>query len=114
MNLQSAYEGDHCEAQGNCVGNAICSGEKICRCLDNYVAKNGLCCMLKIEIFIKNEKKIFFSLVKNLNALCINSSECWSQYCLNAQCACAPGYEPSDDRTGCRMYLWMSSLEFNI
>jgi hypothetical protein len=60
LNLQSAYEGDHCEAQGNCVGNAICSGEKICRCLDNYVAKNGLCCMLKIEMFIKNAEKDFF------------------------------------------------------
>jgi hypothetical protein len=59
-------------------------------------------------------KKRFLFLVKNLNVACTNHTECWSQYCLNSQCTCAPGYEPYDDRTGCRMYLWMSVFEINI
>jgi hypothetical protein len=45
LNLRYAYEGELCEVQDSCIGNTICSGEKICRCLENYTAKNGLCCM---------------------------------------------------------------------
>jgi hypothetical protein len=42
-----AYQGDDCRVEQNCIRNAICREEK-CQCMENYMVKNGVCCMLKI------------------------------------------------------------------
>lgn len=51
----------------------------------------------------QREENVFISrLDKSLNAVCSNSSECWSNYCTSSRCACPSGYEPREDNSGCR------------
>ncbi|CAF4961111.1 unnamed protein product, partial [Rotaria sp. Silwood1] len=85
INRRYAYEGENCEVNENCIDNAICS-EKKCTCRPDFPARNGLC-------------------LKNLNVVCTNPTECWSQYCLNSRCQCAPGYEPSSNQIDCKRKL---------
>ncbi|CAF0909261.1 unnamed protein product [Rotaria sordida] len=85
INNRSAYEGEHCEVNENCIENTICS-EKRCKCIQDYTAKNGLC-------------------FKNLNSVCASHTECWSQHCSNSRCVCAPGYENPDNQAYCKRKL---------
>lgn len=45
----------------------------------------------------------------------MNNDECWSDYCSNSRCACAPDREPIDNGTNCRMNLLIKfCLKFYI
>jgi hypothetical protein len=51
----------------------------------------------------KKKKRLSLSaLVKRLNLTCSLNAECWSSYCFNSRCQCAPDYEPEPDNNRCR------------
>jgi len=59
----------------------------------------------------KNDKNKIFCLVKSLNSVCTNDTECWSNYCLNSLCKCGPGYELINNSTDCRMNLFIKFFQ---
>lgn len=41
-----SYVEDECRTDENCVTNAICNATtQICKCDDDFIGTNGLCCM---------------------------------------------------------------------